>query len=80
MQQYDFSQLTDAQLSSAISAYTSALSGGPLNAKRYKIGTREKENPSLTEIAAILSALNSEVADRANVTGGVGVVGFGEPE
>ena len=75
----DFSALTDAQLATMLAAYTSALTGAPLNSKRYKVGTREKENPSLTEIADVLSDISAEITSRADETGGTGIVEFGEP-
>lgn len=75
----DLSGLTDAQLTTMQTNLINA-HARTLNSKEYKIGSREIRREAGKDILEQLSAVNMEIALRADTTAGSGVVEFGEPE
>lgn len=68
--------MTAAQLDSQIASTLTAISAGQ-GSQKYKIGSRSLQRAPLQDLMAWLSALSAEKSRRADTTGGVGVVSFG---
>lgn len=76
----DLSELTDAQLSTLKTNLLASLNATATTGESYAIGQRSLKRGSLKETAELLSAVNREIRQRADTTGGLIYVEFGEPQ
>lgn len=76
----DLSAFTTTELETFKTEVTAALSGGALTNRRYKIGTRELERPSLKDLTEWASAISCELSARRDTTGSIALVQFDEQD
>lgn len=75
-----FESLTVAQLETMRDDLLTGIAKASAGAVEYNIGSRGLKRASLTELTNTLNLVSRELAARADQSGGVGLVEFGEPQ